>query len=151
MQNNVYLPAPLVPVKIKLGEGIYLVKRQSVVLPNAIDHYAVIVVGKLLLHLGFSEELPLVFHLTDEGIRVDWLETSGSWQVLGGVHPTQRINAITRLKSAYNNPNYNLFSNNCEQFARFVTEGYKQSVQLQNAALFSVGVIGMILWANSEQ
>lgn len=151
MQNNVYLPVPLVPLKIKLGEGIYLAKRQSVVLPNAIDHYAVIIVGKLLLRLDFSEQFPLVFHLTDEGIRVDWLETSGSWQVLGKVHPTQRINAVTRLKSAYNSPNYKLFSNNCEQFARFVTEGYKQSVQLQNAALFSVGVIGMILWANSEQ
>lgn len=125
--------------------------RRSVVLSGAIDYYGVIVIGRLLLQLEFSEKYPLVFHLTDEGIRVDWLETSGTWQVLGEVNPIQRINAITRLKSAFNNPNYNLLSNNCEQFARFVTEGYKQSIQLQNAGLALIGIIGTILWANSEQ
>ncbi len=113
----------MTPVKIKLSEGIYLVKRKSVILPSVIDHYAVIVVGKPLKQLGYSEQYPLVFHLTDEGIRIDWLETSGSWEMLGAVHPTQRQNAIRRLKLAFNNPNYILLSNNCEQFARFVTEG----------------------------
>lgn len=132
----------MTPVKIKLSEGIYLVKRKSVILPSVIDHYAVIVVGKPLKQLGYSEQYPLVFHLTDEGIRIDWVETSGSWEMLGTVHPTQRQNAIRRLKLAFNNPNYILLSNNCEQFARFVTEGYKQSIQLQNATLLSIGVIG---------
>lgn len=153
MQNNYYLPTPLIPVKINLREGVYLVKRKSVILPTIIDHYAVIIVGKPLKQLGYPEQYPLVFHLTDEGIRIDWLETSGSWEILGEVHPTQRQNAIRRLKLAFNNTKYVLFSNNCEQFARFVTEGYKQSTQLQNAglALFMVGIIGITLWENSEQ
>ncbi len=41
-----------------------------------------------------------------------------------------------------------LFTNNCEQFARFVTEGQKYSTQM--AAAVVVGVTGLAIWAASR-
>ena len=141
MQNNVfYKSIPLNPIRIQFTEGIYLVKRKSDVL--VIEHYGVVIVGKLLQQLGFSEKHPLVFHLTEKGICVEWLELFGDFQLLGEVGQREISNALLRLKFAFNNPNFDLFSNNCEQFARYITEGYKHSTQLQNA-----GVLGGIALA----
>ncbi len=38
--------------------------------------------------------------------------------------------AKARLKEAFKNPNYDLFGNNCEHFARFVTQNQRTSHQV---------------------
>jgi len=116
-------------------DGVYLIKRKSDYL--AIEHYGVLVVGKPLGLLGYSNKSPLVFHLTDLGFQVDWLEIFGNPEVLGKVDSTQEMQAIKRLTFASNNLNRWHVGNNCEHFARFVAEGISQSTQVQ-----TVGILG---------
>ncbi len=139
------------PIPFRLFDGIYLVKRKAIVTP-LIDHYGIIVKGQALKKMGYSPNSPLVFHLTDQGILAEWLEYSGDWEPLGQVSYDQTNQAVSRLLNAFNNSTYDLFANNCEQFARYVTEGVKQSHQLQNAGLLTIGVIGVgaMLWASSK-
>jgi hypothetical protein len=141
----------LSPAKISPNQGVYLAKQRSSYF--VIEHYGVIVVGNsLLTQIGFPKNNALVFHLLDKGIQVDYLETSGNWEILGQVNETQISNSIWRLKFAFNNPNYNLLSNNCEQFARYVAEGVKQSTQVQGAGLVALAGIGLgaFIWATRD-
>jgi hypothetical protein len=50
--------------------------------------------------------------------------------------------AIERVSVAFGDPNYNLFANNCEQFARFISVGEKTSTQL-----WAVGLGGAFVFA----
>ncbi|CAN5651661.1 hypothetical protein BH20ACI4_BH20ACI4_27600 [soil metagenome] len=146
MQNNNFynfMPLTHIKVKVQLSDGIYLVKRQSVVVFSK-EHYGVIIVGKLLNQLGFFDNHPRVFHLTKEGIHIDLLPKFNNWNSLGAVNSLQIQTAIVRLKFALLNPNYDLFSNNCEHFARYITEGYKQSTQLQNAGVLGGLAVALI-------
>jgi len=50
------------------------------------------------------------------------------------------------MQRANSDPTYNLFGNNCEHFARYVTTGIKESKQLQTAVgLISLG--GALLYS----
>lgn len=123
-------------------------KTTSQTLPNIIDHFGVMIVGKPLRILGYSDESPLVFHLTDR-FQVDWLEAFGKAELLGKVHPFQESQAINRLRFASNNLNHWQIKNTCEHFARFVAEGISQSIQLQN--ITALGLMGgLFIWANSK-
>lgn len=138
--NNFYNFTPIIPTKIQLSDGIHLVKRQSVVVTSK-EHYGVIVAGKSLRQLGYFDGYLRIFHIDNEGIHIDLLPKINNWNLVKSTHPLQNQNAITRLNFAILNPNYDLFSNNCEQFARYIVEGKKQSTQLQNAvALVGLGV-----------
>ena len=148
MRNNVlYNLVPLYPVRVQLTDGIYLVKRKSDFL--VIDHYGVMIVGKPLRILGYSDESPLVFHLMDVGFQVDWLETFGKSDVLRKVDSTQELQAINRLRFASNNLNHWRVKNNCEYFARFVAEGIAQSIQLQNVTALGL-LAGLFILANNK-
>lgn len=148
MRNNVlYNLVPLYPVRVQLTDGIYLVKRKSDFL--VIDHYGVMIVGKPLRILGYSDESPLVFHLMDVGFQVDWLETFGKSDVLRKVDSTQELQAINRLRFASNNLNHWRVKNNCEHFARFVAEGIAQSIQLQNVTALGL-LAGLFILANNK-
>ena len=140
----------LTPLKVKYSSGIYLVKTASETAPNLIDHFGVMIVGKYLKLLGYSDEIPLIFHLINTGPQVDWLEVFGKPEVLGKVSLTQELPAIKRLRFAFNNLNRWYFSNNCEHFARYITEGYKQSIQLQNAAVLGSLVVVAFSWLRNN-
>jgi hypothetical protein len=138
--------------KVNYPSGIYLVNKKSEILPNLIDHYGVMFVGATLKSIGYSDAKPIVFHLTDSGFQKHYLEGFGVPQVLGKVNSNDLLQTIWRLKISFFNPNYDLISNNCEQFARFVTEGYKQSIQLQTVTVVGLvaGFFGLILFANNN-
>ena len=56
-------------------------------------------------------------------------------------------NAKFRIQKAIKNPKYNLFGNNCEQFARYVTTGIKESKQLQAAVgIVALGALLYLIW-----
>jgi hypothetical protein len=54
--------------------------------------------------------------------------------------------ALQRLKVAAANPDYDLFGNNCEHFARFVATGVRESTQLR-AAVVVVGLAALTFFA----
>lgn len=130
-----------------LPDGIYLVKQKSSIKPNLIDHYGVIDVGNILKHPQGNPNMPIVIHQAIPSIRVDWLSNTGSWEIIGKVIDDQLINVKKRIHEALRNPVYDLFGNNCEHFALYVTTGIKESKQLQSAvAVVALGALLISLW-----
>ncbi len=123
--------------------GLYLVEQ-----PNAqkgLDHYAILDIGNRLMIPDVYPGEPILIHQTPPRVRRDYLATSGRWIILGQIHDERY--AIARMKRALENPNYDLFGNNCEHFARYVATGKRESTQLKHwffvggvAALFLVMV-----------
>lgn len=111
-----------------LDDGLYLIEQPSEKNGIPITHYGVLDVGNLLRHPAIDGTHPIVIHQTPPSIRADFLGNTGSWSVKGKVDDI--AGAIERIKEAIKNPNYDLFGNNCEHFARFVAFGQKHSTQI---------------------
>ena len=109
-------------------DGLYLLKQASEKNGIAIDHYGVADVGNVLRHPESDGSQPLVIHQTPPRIQINWLKDTGRWQVIGKVIDVKGAKA--RLREAFKNPAYNLFGNNCEHFARFVTQNQHSSSQV---------------------
>jgi hypothetical protein len=138
------MPSTIVPFS-NLPDGLYLVKRPSQY--PLIEHYGVLIVGQPLRSFGFGiyDYEPVILHRTDLGVRADWASELAPVYILGQV-PSHLIPlAIDRFSAALQENDYALFTNNCEHFARFVTEGKSYSTQVA-AAVVSAGVVGLI-WA----
>lgn len=125
--------------------GIYLVKTTSQLLPNALYHFGVLIAGSNLRRVGYSDTHPLVFHLTDRGFQVDWIEIFGNPEILGKVDSVNELPALRRLGYASAYLNRWQAGNDCEHFARFVAEGYKQSTQFQNIGVLSGLALAFLL------
>ncbi|WP_345990159.1 lecithin retinol acyltransferase family protein [Sulfurimonas sp. HSL1-2] len=122
-------------------DGLYLAVQPSEKNGIPISHYGVIDIGNILEHPESDGSHPIVIHQTPPSIRADWLGHTGNWDIIGKVTDTQK--AIQRIKEALENPEYDLFGNNCEHFARYVTEGVKTSRQVFWAGV-SVVAIGSL-------
>lgn len=121
----------------ELPDGLYLVKQRSP--SKGVDHYGIVDIGN---RLGYGC-LPAVIHQTPPGIRVDWLEGTGVWNVLGRI--ADEAGAIERIRWALRDPRYDVFGHNCEHFARFVATARRESTQLQGG-LFMAGLIALVVW-----
>ncbi|HEV7646456.1 MAG TPA: hypothetical protein VGO50_21155 [Pyrinomonadaceae bacterium] len=141
-----------------LPKGIYLFNK-STVYPFT-QHYVVVIKGhEFLKHFDIYDDQPRVIHKTNIGIHIDQPKTYGAWEgtwnLIGRVIPSESANAIWRMQISLMYPtNYDLFLNNCEHFARFVTEGYKQSTQVQNfgwGAAIGIGFVLLSNWGDREQ
>ncbi len=122
------------------NDGLYLIKQPSN--KGGIEHYGVLDVGNTIRHPQVSGLHPIVIHQIPPRARMSWFKDTGTWNVIGKVDLKFQNQAIERIKVALKTPDYDLFSNNCEQFARFITEGEKYSTQLRWA-----GGIALILVA----
>ena len=111
-----------------LEDGLYLVEQASNKNGIPVTHYGVLDVGNILQHPEIDGTHPVVIHQTPPNIRADFLGNTGSWNISGKV--TDVSGAIARVKEAIKNPAYDLFGNNCEHFARFVTLGQRYSNQV---------------------
>ncbi len=127
-----------------LPDGLYLAKQKSRIKPDLIEHYGVIDIGNLLNHPQGNKKMPIVIHQAIPFIRIDWLIYTGRWKIIGRTKDNKIVNAKKRIQKAIKNPRYNLFGNNCEQFARYVTTGIKESKQLQAAV--GIGALGALLY-----
>ncbi len=126
-----------------LADGLYLLKQKSEA--KGVDHYGILDVGNRIGHLNVDGKHPVVIHQTPPTIRLDWLQDTGAWDVLGRI--TDEEAAKARMTAAFNNPNYDLFGHNCEHFARFVATGRSESTQLQ-AAGFIAGLAALAFIAS---
>jgi hypothetical protein len=134
-----------VPMR-QLPAGMYLVKRPSTY--PFIEHYGVLVTGDLVRKLGINSLEPIVIHQTYPRARVDWATATGNWNMIGQVLPPLVPFAMQRISVAFGDPNYDLFANNCEQFARFISVGQKTSTQLWAIGLG--GVFALAVWVLSQ-
>lgn len=126
-----------------LKDGIYIIKRKAQKI-GIIDHYGILDVGNLFNHPHSDGEQPIVYHMIDEGLTLQWLQDTGPdpWEVESHLKDKYIPDAQKRLNKASKNPHYNLFGNNCEHFARFIVEGEKYSTQLRVAAVIAgLGVL----------
>ena len=124
-----------------LSDGLYLLRQRSQS-KQGVFHYGVLDVGN---RLGREPALPyhqhpVVIHQTPPAIHANWLRDTGVWENLGFVAYADEAAAIERITQALMNPLYDLFGNNCEHFARFVTTGRRESVQVKNL----VGIVLLV-------
>ena len=129
-----------------LNDGLYLASQPAEKNGVRIEHFGVLDVGNTLQHSQANDSHPIVIHQTPPYIRADWLANTGRWNVLGRVTDVQ--GATCRLREAFDNPQYDLFGNNCEHFARFVTEGARRSDQIfwAGAGVVAIGTLALYLF-----
>ena len=120
-------------------DGLYLVAQKSE--GKGVDHYGILDIGNRIRHFAIDGVNPVIIHQTPPTIRIDWFQNTGAWRVLGKV--TDEPFAIQRLHAALANPNYDLFGNNCEHFARFVATGARVSTQIR-AGVVVAGLIAFV-------
>ena len=113
------------------SDGLYLVAQKSEA--KGVDHYGIMDIGNRIRHPGADGINPVIIHQTPPTIRIDWFQNTGVWRVLGAV--ADESFALQRLNAAFANPNYDLFGNNCEHFARFVALGTRESTQVKAAVV----------------
>jgi hypothetical protein len=119
----------------QLSDGLYLLKQKSE--GKGVDHYGILDVGNRLALRDVDGRHPVVIHQTPPWIRLNWLQDTGTWSVLGQI--TGEQDAKARMAEAFKNPKYDLFGHNCEHFARYVATGCRESTQLQ-AVSFVAGL-----------
>ena len=123
-------------------DGLYLLVQRSE--EKGVDHYGILDIGNRIGGPHVDGRHPVVIHQTPPSIRLDWLQGTGIWRVLGKI--TDEGHAIRRMRIAFLNPAFDLFGHNCEQFARFVATGVNESTQLQ-AIGFVVGLTALAIVA----
>lgn len=126
-----------------LADGLYLLSQKST--QKIVDHYGVLDIGnRLAIPQVNGSEQPVVIHQTPPSIQINWLQDTGTWNVLGKI--TDENMAINRINEAAQNPEYNLFGNNCEHFARYVATGVRESTQIK-AAVAMTGLVALTVYA----
>ena len=126
----------------KHPNGLYLLKQKSTV--KGVDHYGILDIGNRISHPHVNGRHPVVIHQTPPSIKIDWLQNTGVWEILGRI--TNEQHAIKRMASAFQNSNYNLFGHNCEHFARYVATGRHESRQLQAVGVVA-GLAALVFYA----
>lgn len=128
----------------ELADGLYLVQQRSAA--KGVDHYGILDVGNRLGHPNVDGRQPVVVHQTPPSLTLNWLQDTGAWKVLGRI--TDERDAIERMNKAWETPNYNLFGNNCEHFARYVATGVRESKQVQSVAF--VAGLALLVYVASK-
>jgi hypothetical protein len=116
-----------------LADGLHLLRQRSQS-KEGVYHYGVLDVGNRLNRYPAwpYHQHPVVIHQSPPTIRADWLRDTGVWEHLGLVEYAEEAGAIARIMQALQDPLYDLFGNNCEHFARFVTTGRRESTQVND-------------------
>ena len=123
-------------------DGLYLMKQNSS--EKGVDHYGILDVGNRINNPQVDGRYRVVIHQTPPSIRIDWLQNTGTWTVLGRI--TDEPDAIARMQAAFQNPDYDLFGHNCEHFARYVATGKAESTQLQAVGIV-IGLVALVFVA----
>lgn len=124
--------------------GLYLASRQVNKAGGLLKHAGVIDIGNVLQHPDFDERFPVLYHQTVSGLIAERL--IGSWGDLQAIVDIE--GAYERLLYAAENPEYNLFENNCEHFANFMATGQKFSGQLRGVSVLAL-LAGFLWWAST--
>lgn len=130
-----------------IADGLYLLIQKTA--EKGVDHYGILDVGnRLNLEDARFASQPVVIHQTPPSIQINWLQDTGTWLIQKRI--TDEADAIARIAEAVKNPQYNLFGNNCEHFARYVATGIRESHQVQ-AAVVVTGLAALTLYAFTKK
>jgi hypothetical protein len=131
------------------SKGFYLIKQKSQS-KGKIDHYGILDVGNTMGFPEVDSRHPIVIHQTPPKITVNRLDQTGNWKVMGKI--TDERDAKKRIYIASRNPVYNLFSNNCEHFARYIAYKKSESMQIQTTFILLglVVLVGLFLKSRIE-
>ena len=134
----------------KSQSGIYLAKKPAEKFGGLIEHYGIIEVGNILNLVAADLNTLVVYHQTAEkGFTYEYISSPSPWTIIGRVRNENLMDARSRLINASTEPNYDLWGNNCEHFARYVASGEKTSSQL-NGCLAVTGLVAIIWLANNR-
>lgn len=126
--------------QLSIPRGVYLLKQS--IRGSAFEHYSVGITGCHVPELEIFG--PRVVHKRPDGIQVaNWVPTA--WTII----PTPAVDyaaALERLIRACQNPSYVLVGDNCEDFAREIVTGKKESRQVQGVAI-GVAVCALLVFA----
>jgi hypothetical protein len=117
----------------ELPGGVYLARKPAQTLP-VLKHYSVVVAGEPARHFGGDFFSPVVIEQVYPNMTVNWADQTGVWELVGKVPTELEPTAVERAFSSFGEPAYDLLENNCEQVARYITQGNKTSTQLWAAA-----------------
>lgn len=129
------------------SDGLYLAKTDSLKVGGLVQHYGIIDIGNCFEFSQSNGEMPLVYHMTSEGLRIDWLSDTGcggnptDWEITDEIVDVEY--AKGRLLEASENPDYDLFGNNCEHFANYIATGMRSSGQLRGVVI--IGAVVFVL------
>lgn len=128
-------------------DGLYLVRKRST--DKSVDHYGVLDIGNRTQLLEVDQGHPVVIHQTPPAIRIDWLAKTGQWQAITRI--LDEPAAVARMYQALQNPAYDLFGHNCEQFARYVALGTWESTQLQVAVVAGITAVAVLSFSVNDR
>jgi len=132
-----------------LADGLYLMIQKSEE-KGGVDHYGILDVGNRMQYPSVPVGAqPVVIHQTPPRLRTDWLQHTGRWTVLGRIW--DEADAIARIEQAAGDPEYRLFGNNCENFARYVATGKNECTQIQSAVVVAGLAALVVVAVTSEQ
>ena len=129
----------------QLSPGLYLLKQRS--LQKGVDHYAILDIGNRLERDWNYGQRPAIVHQTPPTLRPDWAQDTGEWEIIGQV--VDESGARARIAMVAIAPNYDLFGNNCEHFARFVATGVRASHQVRGYCLIGA-LVAIAIIANQR-
>lgn len=133
-----------------LNDGLYLITQPAEKNGIKLEHYGILDVGNILRHPNADGSHPVVIHQTPPNIRADWLGNTGNWNLKGHISDVQ--GAMERIKEAFKNPTYDLFGNNCEHFARYVSQGKRYSNQIfwGGVGVIAAGALALYLFKGAK-
>lgn len=120
-----------------IADGLHMVVCRSS--GKLVDHYGALDVGNRTGLQGPHDMGPIVIHLNTDGLKWEYVESSGRQWTTVGSPSSDEAAAIARMNTAAMNPTYDLLVNNCEQFARWAITGKRESKQLQAAGWLTAG------------
>lgn len=127
-----------------LADGLYLARQTGLKLKGyPVTHYGIIDIGNTLGIEGVNTRNgPTVIHQTPLKIRLEYVGGDIPWEI------TERIGDIegakARILEGLKTPEYDMFTNNCEHFAKYVAHDNRVSGQVIVGVGAAVG-LGLLL------
>jgi hypothetical protein len=127
------------------ADGLYLARQTGLKLKGyPVTHFGIVDVGNTLGVDGVDvSQGPTVLHQTPPKIRFDQIGGDETWEILEQVEDTN--GAIARIREGLKHPEYDMFTNNCEHFAKYVARDTKVSGQVVVGVGSGVALIWLLL------
>ena len=113
-----------------LADGLYLAEQTGLKLKGyPVTHFGIIDVGNVLGIPGVdTDKGPTVIHQTPPEIQFEHIGGERPWEIMDRI--TDIDGAKARIAQGLEKPKYDIFTNNCEHFAKDVAHDNRVSGQV---------------------
>ncbi len=127
-----------------IDNGLYLAKQPGAIVKGyPVTHFGIIDIGNVLESPQVEKDSPTVVHQTPPEVRFEYVSDKQPWEITDRI--TDIDEAKKRIEKAVEEPEYDLFENNCEHFANFVAKGNKSSGQIVIGTVATLGAIALLI------